>query len=707
MTARHATDIRHLEQVDRRQLPADGGEDFNRLIFTASPYLLQHAENPIDWYPWGDEAFTRARAEDKPLLLSIGYSTCHWCHVMAHESFEDAEVAALINRDYIAVKVDREERPDVDHAYMEICQMMTGGGGWPLTLLLAPDKRPFFAATYLPKRSRNGMSGLLDILAKAQELWRDDRDRLLQTCRQVDDALQQAAGASEAPQPINSALLESAAAQYRQSYDALHAGFGDAPKFPAPHNLSLLLRLGRRLASDELTQMALLTLQAIRRGGIYDQLGYGLHRYSVDRYWLVPHFEKMLYDQALYILACCDAAQATGDSVYTLIARQTASYLLRDLQHSEGGFFAGEDADSEGAEGTFYLWSPEQVAAELPEPGARRFTQRFHLKQAGNFEGASILYLAGHDPIDDPQGETDRMQLLNARARRPRPHRDEKLLSGWNGLAIAALARLAGLTEDPEILAAAERAADLVAGRMVRDGRLLRRLHRGEAGIPGFLEDYANYTWGLLELYQAGCAPHRLLAALHWCEQLTLLFDAGDGGMFDSAADSEPILNRGRSLQDGAMPTGSAVAANVLLRLGRLCGRQDLYERGVTLLERHAATLERYPSAYAQSLIACDFALGPVGEVTIAVGNNRSEAERMREVVRAEWRLQLQLIWKEPGETRLDEQIERQRPQLPVDGLSAAYLCLGNSCREPVTDARDLQGLLAELTPRRRPPADR
>ena len=690
-----------LKNLDRSNLAPDGRPEFNRLIFSASPYLLQHATNPIDWHPWSEEAFDLARSDDKPVLISIGYSTCHWCHVMAHESFEDREVAELVNRNFVAIKIDREERPDLDASYMEVCQMMTGQGGWPLTLLVSPDKRPFFAATYLPKHSRGGTVGFVDLLGKVAELWQAERAKLLQTCEQVVNALHQAQQNRPNPQEPDAALLKLALAQFKETFDLHHAGFGSAPKFPTPHNLSLLARLARRFQDRDATDMSTRTLKAIRRGGIYDQIGFGMHRYSVDAHWLVPHFEKMLYDQALYILACLEAAHLTGDRQLIEAASQTAIYVLRDLQHPKGGFYAGEDADSEGAEGTFYLWTENQLRQLLSSEDAERAIELFQVSPGGHFEGKSIFHLRIDSPLPN---STDPLleQLRKLRSERQRPHRDEKIITGWNGLMIAALARLATYQTFPAALEAAHRAHARIQDNLIRgDGRLLRRYFHGAAGVPAFLEDYAALAWGCLELYQADFNIDDLAAALHWCEQLIELFDDGSGSFYDTAADAEVVLTRNRSLQDGALPTGISMAAGVLLRLGRLTGRSGLEERGATLLEQHAGLYRRYPSAYAQALLAVDELLGPSTEATIICGENHDEADSMLRVLRDQRGAELLALWKEGPDDRLNRLAPRQRSQQALDGRSTVYLCSGRRCLEPVTTVQELLRQLTEIRPHR------
>ncbi len=683
----------HPADFDTGDLPQDGGERYNRLVFEKSPYLLQHAENPVDWYPWGEEAFSRARQEDKPIFLSIGYSTCHWCHVMAHESFADQEVADLLNHHFVAVKVDREERPDIDATFMAACQMMTGSGGWPLTVVLTPQRQPFFAGTYFPPRSRQGIFGLISLLEKIAELWQGQRSRVEETGRQLAASLRQRQNRSAEPGTLSDRPLRTALELYRRDFDSVHGGFGGAPKFPAPHNLSLLLRLGQRLGGPEATTMALRSLQALRRGGVYDQLGFGLHRYSVDSRWLVPHFEKMLYDQALLILAATEAWQVSKDPFFARMAGETAEYLRRDLRHAEGGFFCGEDADSEGAEGTFYLWTPEQVGEVLEPELAELWCRCFGISVAGNFEGRSIPHLPR-----DPATLTDELgiegavlaerlrqageQLLAARSRRPRPHRDEKILTAWNGLAIAALARAGAALGRPELLAAAADAAAFVGEKLHgREGRLLRRWSRGEAAIPGFLEDYAFFVWGLLELHQARLATADLDLALRLTGEMERLFGDGQGGLYDSGSDAEEVLGRGRSLQDGAVPSGTSVAIGNLLRLGRLSGDAALEERGRQLLAGALPEIDRYPAAYAQALCALDFALGPAAELTLWPGADGADPSQLLEGVRRGFFPDLLVKRGAAGE-------------ISAGKGPTAQLCRDHTCLPPAHDAEALLGLL-------------
>ncbi|PNU20846.1 thioredoxin domain-containing protein [Geothermobacter hydrogeniphilus] len=694
------TDLKQLFALDRTTLPENGGPNFNRLIFEQSPYLLQHADNPVDWYPWGDAAFEQARQLDRPVLLSIGYSTCHWCHVMAHESFASDRIAAVINAHFIAVKVDREERPDIDAAYMAVCQLMTGGGGWPLTLLLTPDRQPFYAATYLPPTTRGNQPGLLDLLDKVSDMWGTDRDKLLQSATQMVAALRHVETSQVSPGSPKEHLLQKALEQYRRDYDQRFAGFGSAPKFPAPHNLELLLRLARRDPSGEARQMALNTLTAIRRGGIYDQLGFGLHRYSVDSRWLVPHFEKMLYDQALLMLATTRAAQDTGEPLYSAMACETGSYLLRNLQHPEGGFYAGEDADSEGAEGTFYLWDDEEIQRLFPEVDAELARRAFGVTPAGNFEGRTILTFRAElqqsntdrrdaETVLDANLDRIRETLLAARNRRPRPHRDEKLLTGWNGLALGALARTGSLFDRQELLQAAVRAADFILARLRRqDGRLLRRYCHNEAAIPGFLEDYAGLGFGLLELFLADFNPRWLEESRRLTEQMLDLFGDGRGGLYDTGRDAETVLIRGRNLQDGALPSGISVATDLLLQLGRLTGLKHFIRAGETLLTNHLGQVERYPRAYAWLLAALDSHLDPGPTLVIVPGKGKKTADWIP-VARRHGPADLLLLVENPRLRHLDLPLLRDRPAR--NGQTTAYLCTRTACLPPITDSLVLQ----------------
>lgn len=709
-------DIAAFDTIDRSLLPEDGGSGFNRLIFERSPYLLQHATNPVDWYPWGEAALNRARQEEKPIFLSIGYSTCHWCHVMAHESFADPAVAAVLAKHFIAVKVDREERPDIDAVYMTACQMMTGSGGWPLTVLLTPERRPFFAATYLPRESRGGLPGLIDLLEQVATMWQRQRPLLLDAGERTSAAILDLESHRAASAPLDDRSLRQALALWRNSFDTRHAGFGGAPKFPTPHALSLLWRLAGRLQAPDAAQMAGATLSAIRHGGIYDQIGFGLHRYAVDAAWTIPHFEKMLYDQALFILAALDGFQATGDPAFAAMARDTVDYLLRDLRTAEGAFCCGEDADSEGREGTFYLWTPEQMRAALPPEFADLALRAYGISAAGNFEGKNIPTLAATAAdLAATQGTTGeqvarqleqlRQALLAHRSGRIRPHRDDKVLAGWNGLAAGALARAGALLNEDEWIAAAAAACDFLQSALVdRHGRLQRCWRRGVAAVPGFAEDYAWLAWGLTELHQARHVTRDLEQALHWNEETLRLFADGEGDLWECGADAEVVLGRGRATVDGAMPAAGSVVALNLLRLGDLSGEERLLAVGERLLRGRLSRLGGHPEAHAQLLIALDYALGPRQQIVVSCAPGQRQADGFLAEIRKRFLPRAVTLVQEGDDEALARlstlTAGRSRGH---DGNAVAWLCSGQSCRLPVASAGELGRQLDTIGGRVRP----
>jgi len=681
--------IRRLVELDKSSLPLDGGPEFNRLIFATSPYLLQHAENPVDWHSWGDEAFAQAKAEDKPVLVSIGYATCHWCHVMEHESFEDTEVAAAMNRNCLPIKVDREERPDIDAQYMLAAQMMTGSGGWPLNVIMTPDKQPFFAATYLPRHSRGGFPGIIELMEKIGELWRNDRRQIMENCATVVAALARLTTAEAADLP-GQELLAEAYNRVASLYDPVLGGFGQAPKFPMPVYLSFLLRVHKRSGLPEPLGMVEQSLRRMRAGGICDQLGFGFHRYSVDREWLVPHFEKMLYDQALLAFTSIEAYQATGDGWYRQTASEIFDCVLRDFAAAEGGFYSAEDADSEGEEGTFYLWTPGEIRALLGETAGRTACALFGVTQGGNFEGRNILHLplsiesfARQNGIMPELLAADlerwREILRRARERRVRPFRDEKILAGWNGLMIAALARGYAAVGEAAWREAAERAAGFIKARLLtREGRLLRSYNAGEAAIPAFLEDYAFYVWGLIELHQATLAKGFLADALRLSREMLRLFGAPGGGLFDVGSDAEQLPLRMQSATDGVIPSGISVAALNLLRLGRIAADQELTTAGEALLRSHMGSVARQPANHLFLLTAFDFALGSQLELHLTGG---SAAER-EAILRTVGRRFIPGLVVTDGET---------------EGPLRVGICAAGSCRPPLAGVDDLTQLLDEL----------
>ncbi len=686
----------------------------NRLAHEKSPYLLQHAGNPVDWYPWGEEAFDRAQKEDRPVFLSVGYSTCHWCHVMAHESFEDETVAALLNEAFVCVKVDREERPDIDGIYMSVCQMMTGSGGWPLTIVMTPDRRPFYAATYIPKESKWGRPGLVELIPRLRTIWETRRGEVEKAAAETVNLLMQPRmeqGDLDAEELLARAVLELGG-----RYDNAYGGFGDAPKFPMPHQIVFLLRYWQRTGEEDALRMALKTLSAMRQGGVYDQLGHGFHRYSTDRQWLVPHFEKMLYDQALLALAYTEAYQATGDEAHGRTVREILDYCLRDLLAPEGGFYAAEDADSEGEEGRFYLWRMDDLRRLLDPEEMRLAAAAFALAEEGNFidpvtgEGsrANILHAPG-SPAEIAKGlgmteaqflerlDAVRLRLLAVREKRVRPERDDKILADWNGLMIAALARAARVLNEPQYLDAARAAIEFIFARMkTADGRLLHRFCKGEAAVTANLDDYAFLIWGLIESYEAGFAAGDLREALALQGIIDGHFRDLDGGYFSTPDDGETLLFRPKEGHDGAVPSGNAVTLMNLVRLGRMTGDHRREAEAAALGRAFAGSLQHIPSAHAQWMIALELLTAPSREVVIAGLRGGEDTSALLAVIRRRYLPNLTLLMRPEGEDApaIAAIAPFTKEMRAIEGRAAAYVCAGFSCRQPVTDPKALAALL-------------
>ena len=663
-----------------------GGERMNRLQHENSPYLLQHAGNPVDWYPWGEEAFARAKRENKPIFLSIGYSTCHWCHVMEQESFEDAEVAAALNEAFVAVKVDREERPDIDELYMTVCQLLTGQGGWPLTIFLTPDRKPFFAATYIPKSARYGMAGLLELIPRVKEMWGAQRGEIDGSAEKILAALKQAAEPGRASEVPGEGVFDEAYRALAGQFDRQNGGFGSAPKFPSAHILSYLLRYGARSGETQAVEMVERTLAAMRAGGIFDQVGLGFHRYATDARWRVPHYEKMLYDQAMIALAYTEAWQVTGKPLYRRTAEEVFAYVLRELTSPEGAFYSAEDADSEGEEGRFYRWTREELAALLKPAELALFDLE---------EGT--LYL--RDP-ERPLPDSARARLFAHRAARVRPFRDDKVLAGWNGLMIAALARAAGAFDRPEYAEAAARAARFVLGTLRGpDGGLLRAWRGGKAAIPAFAEDYAYLAWGLLELYGATFAVEHLEEAFRLTERLLAGYRDPAGGFFQSAGSEGPDGVRLQPTGDGALPSANSVALLVLLKLGRIGDQARHRQAAEELLRRHSETVRRHPQGFTFLLSALDFYHGPSSEVVIAGGSRSADTASLVRAFRRSFQPRAVLLLR-PAEL-VDPPVVRLAPftgpyGAAPDGRALAYVCRNFACRLPVADPEVMLALLKE-----------
>ena len=691
----------------------------NRLAQEKSPYLLQHAGNPVDWFPWGEEAFARARREDKPIFLSIGYSTCHWCHVMERESFMDDEVAVLLNRDFVPVKVDREERPDVDRVYMTAMQALGQGGGWPLNVFLTPLLRPFWGGTYFPPRSAYGRAGLVELLPRLAEAWREQRAQVEGTGEQVMTLLGSLARAGGEPRATLE-LGDVCAAFLERQHDEVFGGFGGAPKFPSPANMHFLLRRWARGARNAETarRMVLAQLEAMRANGLHDHLGGGFHRYATDRQWRIPHFEKMLYDQALLADLYVDAFRATGEARWADTARGVFEYVARDLTSPEGPFLSAEDADSEGEEGRFYVWTPAALRDVLGEEVAALFARHFGVTDKGNFEhGATVLHLAQHasEPATVARLDAARAKLLAARGKRVRPHRDDKVVTAWNGLMIAALANGARAFGAPELAERAARAAEF-AWRHLRaaDGSLLRRWRDGEAACAGQLDDHAYFAHGCLELFLATHEPVWLERAAALADSLAARFrDDADGGFFDSPAEeaggpragtaggagAAGGLPRLKDGHDGAELAGNSIATEVLWRIGALLERPDWTALAGHSFDFHARRLATAPWAMPRMVVAMERAAAPPVHLVIAGEPGRDDTRALLDVFESRLRADTDLVLVSPANRGALATLAPFAAALPArDGRATAYLCVDRACHAPTHEPAELAALLDART---------
>ncbi|HXG22984.1 MAG TPA: thioredoxin domain-containing protein, partial [Chthonomonadales bacterium] len=664
----------------------------NRLIHETSPYLLQHAHNPVDWYPWGEEALRRAKEEDKPILLSVGYSACHWCHVMERESFENEEIASLMNEHFINIKVDREERPDIDHIYMNAVQMMTGQGGWPMTVFLTPDGKPFYGGTYYPPEDRYGRPGFPRILRAVAEAWEKRRAEIESQGATIVKEMARLSGVDMPESPVTPDLLDQAYLHLRQQFDTRFGGFGSAPKFPQPMILDFLLRYHLRSHREEPLKMVELTLEKMAFGGIYDQLGGGFHRYSTDAYWLVPHFEKMLYDNAQLVQTYLHAYQLTGDLLYRRIVEETLEYVLREMTSPQGGFYSSQDADSEGEEGRFFVWTEAEIKEVLGEDDAVLFCRYYDVTARGNWEGRNILNVpVAPEPFARSMGlspdafgqklATMRAKLFARRQQRVKPARDEKIITAWNGLMLAAFAEAAAVLEREDYLHTAIKNAAFVLQELYKEGRLMRTgcampisPHQGEAReanafqlapIPGFLEDYAFYADGLIRLYEATFDRNWLDAAEQLTDSLVNHFLDPQGGFYMTAAQAEDLVERPKDIADNAVPSGNSVAVDVLLRLATLLGKEHYRKQAATVLRKMNSLLTQHPAVFGRLLCAADFYIGPVRELAIVGPRDSRETRALLRVARQQYHPNLVIALSEPDDSRnTDLPLLASRPQL-------------------------------------------
>jgi len=689
----------------------------NKLAGETSPYLLQHAHNPVNWYPWGTEVFERARKENKPMFLSIGYSTCHWCHVMERESFSNERIAKIMNEHFVCIKVDREQRPDVDSVYMSAVQMMTGSVGWPLSVFLTPQGKPFYGGTYFPPHDMYGRTGFDKVLLAIAEAWKNNEKQIIESAGKINVALE---GLVEYPirEKITPDLLTNAYEHFARTFDGKYGGFGRAPKFPQASNLSMLLGYWHRNKNEAALEMVEVTLNAMAKGGIYDHLGGGFHRYSTDGRWLVPHFEKMLYDQALLSTCYIQAYQATGKETYARVAREVFDYVLRDMTDPGGGFYSAEDADSEGKEGIFYVWEPNEIETILGKEKARVFNEYYGVTTKGNFEDKkSILNITASadelakrlkmDVAEFGKLLTEaKPRLLAARSTRIGPLRDDKVIAGWNGMMISSLACGGAVLGEEKYVNAAAKAADFVLNSLRHNGRLMRYYRNGKAVEQGFLDDYACMTLGLLDLYEATFDAKWLAHAKELAEKMIELFaDEKNGGFFLAAGDSERLIVRNKPAYDGAVPSGNSVAALALLKLGRMTMDERFALSGAKVLEVFSRRLLESPASLSAMLMVVDFQLGPTQEIVIAGKAQQDDTRQMVRLLRSTFLPNSVLLLHQDGPEgkAIEEQIPLLKWQSSTDGKATAYVCENFACRRPLTDIDELKKALSDLGIRARP----
>ena len=684
----------------------------NRLQFEKSPYLLQHASNPVDWYPWGEEAFKKASNEDKPIFLSIGYSTCHWCHVMEHESFEDTKVADLLNDSFVSIKVDREERPAIDHIYMSACQIMTGSGGWPLTIIMTPDKKPFFAGTYFPKDSTYNRIGMTDLLPQISKAWKNKRKDILKSADQLTNIIQKVSN-NNLSGSIPENLPETAFKIMEESFDSEYGGFSGAPKFPTPHQLIFLLRYWQKSKNDYALVMVENTLQKMRNGGIFDHLGFGFHRYSTDREWLVPHFEKMVYDQALLMMAYTETYEATKKTEYEEVVKEIFTYISRDMTDQGGGFYTAEDADSEGEEGKFYVWSKQELAKVLSGAELKRSSNYFKVTEDGNYEveatqrknGTNILHISKSGQPDRSKEMDDiREKLFKYRKNRIHPLKDTKILTDWNGLMIAALAKAGKVFERKEYIDASEKAARFIISQMKnKKGRLLHRYKDGSAEIKGKLDDYNFMIWGLLELYEATFKVEYLKSAFELNKVLLKHFiDEKNGGFFMTADDAEKLIIRPKEIYDGAVPSGNSVAMMNFFKMSSLTGNQSYAEAGMKIADSFSESVQHSPTAHTMLLMALLFENYPPFEIVISVPEKAEESEVMLKILRNIYLPAKVIILRPENKDGTPPEICKfakfAEAQEPLNGKTTVYICNNFGCLEPVITEEELIKVLKKAS---------
>ena len=716
-----SADILFAQEAEREYMHT------NKLINEKSPYLLQHAHNPVNWYPWGNEAFQKAKKEDKPIFLSIGYSTCHWCHVMEDESFSNPEIAGIMNKYFVSIKVDREERPDIDNIYMNAVMVITGSGGWPLTVILTPDKKPFYGGTYFPPEDKWGRPGLKTTLNSIADAWKNRRGEILRSGESLTQAIRQQPFVSgQKTFSLNEGILKESYNGFLRRFDSRYGGFGDAPKFPMGHSLSFLLRYWKHSGEAKSIEMVERTLFSMARGGIYDHIGGGFHRYSTDGQWRVSHFEKMLYDQAILARAYLEAYQATGEEEYAKTAGEIFEYILRDMTHPEGGFYSAEDADSpspenpkEKKEGAFYLWSKDEIINVLGKEQGEIFCYYFGIEPKGNaladprgeFTGRNILYIAHsleetarHFKKNASEVEIiikgAKEKLFTIRSKRPRPHLDDKILVDWNGLMISSLSFGSRVLNEPRYRLAAEKSTQFILKNLTdKNRRLLHRYRDSQAAITATVEDYAFFIHGLIDLYEATFNPDYLKEAKRLAEEMLRLFwDESEGGFFFTARDAEKLLIRQKEIYDGAIPSGNSIAALDLIRLSRLTMEKEFESKTESLFKSFSNEISQMPNAYPQMLIALDLALGPSKEIVISGEIDSEDTKKMIRSVFKRFIPNKVVAHRPPSgkEEKMVELIPFLKEQVSLEGKTTAYVCQNYVCRFPTTSIKKLDEFLEE-----------
>lgn len=677
----------------------------NQLINETSPYLLQHAHNPVNWYAWGSEAFEKAKKENKPIFLSIGYSTCHWCHVMEYESFENKEVAELMNDAFVSIKVDREERPDIDHIYMNVCQLLTETGGWPLTIIMTPDKKPFFAGTYFSKYSKFGRVGMMDLIPQINEVWKHKHNDILNSANEITNILEKISN-SQTTDVLNKAVLKTAFAQLLAGFDSNYGGFGSAPKFPSSQNLLFLLRYYKNTKNTDALPMVERTLQEMRKGGIYDQLGYGFHRYSTDSKWLLPHFEKMLYDQALLLIAYTETFQLTQNQFYVDVAKDIIKYVNRDMTSKEGGFYCAEDADSEGEEGKFYVWSEDEIK-DILGSDADLFIQVFNIKKEGNYfdeatrEKKSLNILHITEPFSKIQDKLDKLKssiqkLFQLREKRIHPHKDDKILTDWNGLMIAALAKAGVVIGEKRFIDMAENSANFIFKYLFEGDKLLHSFRNKGASVNAKLDDYVYFIWGLLELYEATFNLKYLKKAISLNNVLVHDFwDKDNGAFYFTSENDEKLIVRKKEFHDGAIPSGNSVALTNLLKLGHLTGNINLFDCAEKLIISIGAEINNYPSAYVHMLSGYEYLIGKSYQIVV-IGKNDENTKNVLNILRQEFLPNKTILFVNANSDISDviSLVPYIKDYKMKDGKTTIYVCENFKCNNPVTDVNQIVQLI-------------